>query len=62
VDKIFKAMDKNKDDKLTYAEFVTGSKQDPAIANVSPVPSRGMFAFPALTLRRQALSLYGGFE
>ena len=43
-------MDKNNDDKLTYAEFVNGSKQDSAIAKVSSVPSRGMYAFLGLTL------------
>ena len=43
-------MDKNNDQNLTYAEFVNGSKQDPAIAKVCPFPSRGMFAFPGLTL------------
>jgi hypothetical protein len=36
-------MDKNSDQKLTYAEFVNGSKQDSAIAKVSPFPSRRMF-------------------
>lgn len=31
VEKIFRNMDKDKDDKLTYDEFVEGSKQDPTI-------------------------------
>jgi len=31
VDKIFRNMDKDKDAKLTYEEFVEGSKQDPTI-------------------------------
>jgi Ca2+-binding EF-hand superfamily protein len=31
VDKIFKNMDRDKDAKLTYDEFVEGSKQDPTI-------------------------------
>lgn len=35
VDKIFKNMDRNKDAKLTYDEFVEGSKQDPTIVQVS---------------------------
>lgn len=31
VEKIFKNMDRDKDAKLTYEEFVEGSKQDPTI-------------------------------
>lgn len=31
VDKIFKNMDRDKDAKLTFEEFVEGSKQDPTI-------------------------------
>ncbi|KAF8665776.1 hypothetical protein AX16_000223 [Volvariella volvacea WC 439] len=31
VDKIFRNMDRNKDESLTYDEFVEGSKQDPTI-------------------------------
>lgn len=34
VDKIFKNMDRDKDAKLTYDEFVEGSKQDPTIVQV----------------------------
>lgn len=34
VDKIFKNMDKDKDARLTYDEFVEGSKQDPTIVQV----------------------------
>jgi len=45
VDKIFKDMDKNRDEKLTYEEFVNGSKRDSAIAKVSP-SFRSVFAFP----------------
>ena len=36
VDKIFRNMDKDKDAKLTYDEFVEGSKQDPTIVQVRP--------------------------
>ena len=38
VDKIFRNMDKDKDAKLTYDEFVEGSKQDPTIVQVRPPP------------------------
>lgn len=38
VDKIFKNMDRDKDSKLTYDEFVEGSKQDPTIVQVSISP------------------------
>jgi len=34
VDKIFSNMDRDKDAKLTYDEFVEGSKQDPTIVQV----------------------------
>lgn len=34
VDKIFRNMDRDKDAKLTYDEFVEGSKQDPTIVQV----------------------------
>ena len=36
VDKIFRNMDRDKDAKLTYEEFVEGSKQDPTIVQVCP--------------------------
>jgi hypothetical protein len=42
VDKIFRNMDRNKDARLTYDEFVEGSKQDPTIVQVSP---RGVHMF-----------------
>lgn len=34
MDKIFRNMDRDKDAKLTYEEFVEGSKQDPTIVQV----------------------------
>jgi neuronal calcium sensor 1 len=37
VDKIFRNMDRDKDAKLTYDEFVEGSKQDPTIVQVRSV-------------------------
>lgn len=37
VDKIFRNMDRDKDAKLTYEEFVEGSKQDPTIVQVNPI-------------------------
>lgn len=38
VDKIFRNMDRNKDAKLTFDEFVEGSKQDPTIVQVRTFP------------------------
>lgn len=38
VDKIFRNMDRDKDAKLTYDEFVEGSKQDPTIVQVRDLP------------------------
>lgn len=35
VDKIFRNMDRDKDAKLTYEEFVEGSRQDPTIVQVN---------------------------
>lgn len=58
VDKIFKNMDRDKDAKLTYDEFVEGSKQDPTIVQVNPFPPTSLtFAEPlgssgAIPLRR----------
>jgi hypothetical protein len=43
VDKIFRNMDRDKDAKLTYDEFVEGSKQDPTI-----VQARAHCRWPAL--------------
>ena len=34
-------MDLNKDAKLTYDEFKEGSKQDPTIVQVRPLPPEG---------------------
>lgn len=34
VDKIFRNMDRDKDARLTFEEFVEGSKQDPTIVQV----------------------------
>lgn len=56
VDKIFKNMDRDKDAKLTYDEFVEGSKQDPTIVQVRQHPS---LLSPSLN-SPQALSLYDG--
>ena len=51
MDKIFRAMDKNNDGRLTYEEFIGSAKQDFTIAQVSPFPyPGGMFAFLGLTL------------
>ena len=51
-------MDKNQDHRLTYEEFIDGSKQDPAIVKVYPPPPPHV---RALTLQLQALSLYDDF-
>ena len=40
MDKIFKNMDRDKDAKLTYDEFVEGSKHDPTIVQVRDVCCR----------------------
>ena len=49
-------MDKDKDTKLTFDEFVEGSKQDPTIVQVSHSLSRLI----RLSFIHQALSLYDG--
>jgi hypothetical protein len=62
VDKIFRNMDKDKDAKLTYEEFVEGSKQDPTIVQVRLL-SHSSLSFFIHALRQslsQALSLYDG--
>jgi hypothetical protein len=56
VDKIFRNMDRDKDARLTYDEFVEGSKQDPTIVQVSPCLHR----FKHCLTFAQALSLYDG--
>lgn len=58
VDKIFRNMDRDKDAKLTYDEFVEGSKQDPTIVQVE----ESFLSFYALMLITypKALSLYDG--
>jgi len=57
-------MDKDKDAKLTYEEFVNGSKLDPTIVKVRLRFSLSALAVAlgglTLTLRSQALSLYDG--
>lgn len=58
VDKIFKNMDRDKDAKLTYDEFVEGSKQDPTIVQVNTTLSYCMLQLRSPLL--QALSLYDG--
>lgn len=58
VDKIFKNMDRDKDAKLTYDEFVEGSKQDPTIVQVCEISS--ICYGGTHTLQFQALSLYDG--
>jgi hypothetical protein len=40
VDKIFRNMDRDKDAKLTYEEFVEGSKQDPTIVQVGSLETQ----------------------
>jgi hypothetical protein len=51
-------MDKDKDAKLTYEEFVEGSKQDPTIVQVCHSSYRADHLH--LILSFQALSLYDG--
>ncbi len=52
VDKIFKNMDRDKDAKLTYDEFVEGSKQDPTIVQVRHHLLRSLLRKHSLTFRR----------
>jgi hypothetical protein len=49
-------MNKDKDSKINYSEFVECSKQDPTVMDVCPVT---LVPFFVLTLS-QALSLYDG--
>jgi hypothetical protein len=57
VDKIFSNMDRDKDAKLTFDEFVEGSKQDPTIVQVCShlLPHQS-----SVDGCPQALSLYDG--
>lgn len=50
-------MDRDKDARLTYDEFVEGSKQDPTIVQVS---SRWSACMHGISFAIQALSLYDG--
>lgn len=50
-------MDRDKDAKLTYEEFVDGSKQDPTIVQVQP---QQLHHRAKANLFVQALSLYDG--
>jgi len=50
-------MDRDKDAKLTYEEFVEGSKQDPTIVQVRRPPDYLRISHPPFP---QALSLYDG--
>jgi hypothetical protein len=45
VEKIFRSMNKDKDAKITYPEFVECSKQDPTVMDVRFVPR---LSFPSL--------------
>lgn len=46
VDKIFNNMDRDKDAKLTFDEFVEGSKQDPTIVQVRTAIRNSRSVFP----------------
>lgn len=51
-------MNKDKDSKINYSEFVECSKQDPTVMDVRPVP---IAPLPYVILTPpQALSLYDG--
>ena len=58
VDKIFRNMDRDKDAKLTYDEFVEGSKQDPTIVQVRHNVFQLVIRSNSIAI--QALSLYDG--
>jgi hypothetical protein len=63
VDKIFRSMNKDRDSKITYNEFVECSKQDPTVMDVRLVPCHRVIPFlvPFFVLTPlQALSLYDG--
>lgn len=51
-------MDRDKDARLTFDEFVEGSKQDPTIVQVCLASSAPIT--PLLAISSQALSLYDG--
>lgn len=58
VEKIFRSMNKDKDAKITYPEFVECSKQDPTVMDVRFVPT--IFILVLVLIQSQALSLYDG--
>ncbi len=61
MDKIFKNRDRDKDAKLTYDEFVEGSKQDPTIVQVlSRHDSHKRLSIHSCPVLSKALSLYDG--
>jgi hypothetical protein len=53
-------MDRDKDARLTYEEFVEGSKQDPTIVQVSLPPPLIILAVLMGLVAVKALSLYDG--
>lgn len=59
VDKIFRNMDRDKDARLTYDEFVEGSKQDPTIVQVC-LSQLFDTTIVSAYVAPQALSLYDG--
>lgn len=63
VDKIFKNMDRDKDAKLTYDEFVEGSKQDPTIVQVRHPSPASLLRKHSSTYRRchYTMDLYEEF-
>lgn len=54
MDKIFRNMDRDKDAKLTYEEFVEGSKQDPTIVQVSTLYIPPL---PVMTLHKGVITV-----